>query len=90
MDNTFRYYIPEHGETAADAVTFTSIWDTDDIVYVAEAAAEHEYYCRDGREADWPLVLVLLDLDGKELGRFHADLNYVPEFSACPVRESAA
>lgn len=90
MSNPFRYYIPERGETVADAVTFTSIWDTDYLAYVAEAAAEHEYQCRDGRNAEWPLVLVLLDVDGMELGRFHADLNYVPEFSACPVKEPAA
>ncbi len=37
--NTFRYYVPEQGETAADAKTFTTIWDEDAIDYVAESAA---------------------------------------------------
>lgn len=90
MANTFRYYVPAQSETAADARTFTTIWDEDAIDYVAESAASHEHTTRFARAREWPMTLVLLDEDNKELGRFRVDMSLVPEFDAHRVKEPVA
>lgn len=89
MANTFRYYVPEQGETAADAKTFTTIWDEDAIDYVAESAAAHEHTTRFVWANEWPMTLVLLDEANGELGRFRVSMALVPEFDAHPVKETA-
>lgn len=78
---TFRYFLPEHGQTAEDAYEVESVFQSDLPRFVAEDAAENYHDAHGGWEAGWPLEIVVLDGE-KELGRFSVDRESVPQFRA--------
>ena len=51
----------------------------------AEAYADYVHGNRDGNESSWPLTFRVRDADG-EIADFEVDREYVPEFSASPVK----
>lgn len=77
-----KYYIPDQGETEADA---TDIGDGNGMYghdsFTAEEAAEYEHDNRDGWEALWPLTIALVDDDGKT-STWAVDRETVPSFNA--------
>ena len=53
----------------------------------AEAYADYVHASRDGNECTWPLVFRVRCPDGSTAD-FEVDREYVPEFSAAPVKQS--
>jgi fibronectin type 3 domain-containing protein len=51
----------------------------------AEAYADYVHSQRDGYESSWPLVFRVCSPDGS-ISDFEVDREYVPEFSASPVK----
>ena len=83
--HTYFYYIPELGHSPTDSRKLKSEWGEHCLNYVAEDAAQHEWFNHDGWE--WlssgcdELVLLSDDMQ-TELGRFKIQFGSVPEFSA--------
>ena len=81
----YRYFLIEGGGSPDFAIEFESTWGAESIEYVAEDAAKHGYAENDLWECNWPLSFVILDMDGKELGRASVELDHDPTFSATAV-----
>lgn len=83
-ETTYRYYVPELGEDEDDASSFKSStalrgdshddWRARDI---AEDAAEHYFYNRDGWEDTWPVTFTVIGV-----GTFSIDREDRPTFRA--------
>jgi hypothetical protein len=79
-----RYYLPDLGGTADTAREFP-YGDEHDRSSAEEAACDfHDRHC--GWECGWPLVLVLVDDEGKE-SRWNVDRRMEPVFDASEVKE---
>jgi hypothetical protein len=74
---SYRYYIPDHGQTVEDAYEFRSNFDQEFAEFLAEDAAENYHDAHDGWEASWPLEIVVVGI-----GRFSVDREAVPQFRA--------
>jgi hypothetical protein len=77
-----KYYIPDHGETATDAIDIGDsrrMYEHDSLT--AEAAAAHAHYQHGCWEANWPLTIVLVDDDGRT-SSWTAYREAVPSFHA--------
>lgn len=65
------------------------VYVPDTVLYgaaeAAEAYADYVYFDRDGYESSWPLVFRVRNPDGSTED-FEIDREYVPEFSASPVK----
>lgn len=85
-ENTYQYYLPDHGEDETDATEFGSRWGKDSLRWVAQDAAEEHHSEHDGWEHNWPLLFVILDENGDELGRFNVERETRPEFHATEVK----
>lgn len=77
-----KFYIPDHGETAADAREFPYGSGGGCTVWAAQVAADF-YHAHGGWEATWPIVFVIID-EGTER-RFNVEREMVPEFIATPA-----
>lgn len=87
MRKPYRYYIPDHGDTAADAIALR--WERDHSPEaVAQEAAEHHCNHSDGHEHTWPITFAILMRDDTEY-RVVVDRMMVPSFLAhgCHVVE---
>lgn len=80
-----KYYRPEYGESADDAVAFpTPVLGWPSVAEAAEAAADH-YHAHGGWESTWPIRLAVLDDLGSLFGVCDVTRETVPEFSATIV-----
>lgn len=61
--------------------SFNSVWDADELEYLAEAAAGDYHSNHDGWEADWPLRFAIFK-DDILLGKCEVYLEFSPSFSA--------
>lgn len=75
-------------QAAADSselVEFQSSWDTQNLSYIAEDAAQDRFYDAGGDLAnpmDWPRKFYIFDTDKKYLGLFSVNMEYSPDFHA--------
>lgn len=78
-----KYYIPECDQKPEDAVRSDHAYLDDELGYAAEDAAADFFWRRDGWNAPWPLVFILIDTStDREVGRFEVEANYNPIFIA--------
>lgn len=79
-----KYYIPDYGETAGDAEEIKPAYKNQSFsTYPDEYATDAALYIhsnRDGWEASWPMVIVVIDEEGKEHW-FSVEREYEPVFS---------
>lgn len=97
MITGWRFYVPDHGETAADATDLPGVrnWFQPGEVYrppvdVREAATHAAEWCwghRDGWEWGWPVTFVVIDPQGVEHRR-QVSVEHVPHFYAEEVRDA--
>lgn len=81
-----KYYIEDYEGSPEDSYSLPNCkWDSKDLDYVAEDAAENYHSYHDGWESSWPLTFVILDDDLNELGRFSVDREAVPQFHASKI-----
>lgn len=84
MKRTFKYYVPDAGETIAVACAVdVECWDAEDA---AEEAAEEVH--RDGDAGTWidgSRRIVIVAEDGTETP-FNVSVDYRPVFTARPVQ----
>lgn len=73
------------GQRGVVHVPDTVLHDASDA---AEAYADYAHGNRDGWESSWPLTFRVLCPDGSTAD-FEVDREYVPEFSASPVKQKA-
>jgi len=80
------YYIPYFDERPEDARELKNTYFTpsNDPETFAEQAAEYCHSNRDGWEWTWPVVFVILE-DGKEVGKYEVELEYIPGFYATKI-----
>ena len=84
--NTYRYTRLETMELD-DYYEFQSNFDKEDGERLAEAAAENYHYRHDGWDPSWPLILVIRDENGSEIGTYEVDRESVPQFTAREVKK---
>ena len=82
----YRYTRPETMELD-DYHEFQSNFDKEDGEWLAEAAAENYHDRHDGWESLWPLVLVIRDENGSEIGTYEVDREAVPHFTVREVKK---
>lgn len=83
----FMYYVDDGGgdEDNPCALPGEYLWGavSDDVLErLAEEAADDFHSCRDGWEAEWPLVIVILTEKHDEVGRASVVRESVPVFVA--------
>lgn len=84
-ERTFYYSTPETGDGPWQ---FESMWDRDDLRFVAESAAEDYYDNHDGWEASWPKVFAIHEsADGPVVALFEVHRDFSPTFSAFMVKD---
>lgn len=84
----YRYYLPDHGQGAEDSYQIESNNEPEFLEYVAQDAAMDYHNNHDGWESSWPLDFIILDEEGRELGRFEIDREYDPCFVVSTKRGS--
>jgi hypothetical protein len=77
----YRYYLPEHGQSADDSYTVDVEWGDADPELIADDAAQDYFNEHDGWESSWPLTIVVVLQDGTER-KFSVDMESVPRFFA--------
>lgn len=87
---TYKYTtaIGEYGDTFEDAQSFGSNWSTDDPEYIADDAAEYDFYNCDGWENNWPVVFRIWSENGEEIGVFEIEMETEPVFRSSRVKKS--
>jgi hypothetical protein len=85
--NMYKYYIPDHGETAESATIIpdSDTYNDDEGNELACAAANHEHFERDGWEAQWPITFAILNKEGMAIGMYEVLREYEPYFYANKV-----
>lgn len=80
----YKYYIPDHGETAGDATIIpdSDTYNDDEGNELACAAANYEHCERDGWEAEWPITFAILNKEGMAIGMYTVEREMNPGFFA--------
>jgi hypothetical protein len=80
-----KYYVKEWGETSAQACAVPGARWADDPDDFASCAGEHIHDERDGWESQWPIVVTVVEENGKETD-FSVEREYNPSFYASEVK----
>lgn len=88
--NSFRYFVYSDKEelrrmkddTFDDGFMLETTWSEEDLEYMAGDMAEDYFANHDGWEANWPQLIRIVSMGGKELGLFEVDMEAVPHFTA--------
>ena len=70
------------------AIKFESDWDTDELEFIAEDAAQVEFNSHDSWESNWPKTFTIFDLSGFMLGQLKVELEFEPVFYAHAVAKT--
>ena len=79
----------DYNKRAARGVVYVPSTVLCDAGDAAEAYADYVHSNRDGNESSWPLVFRVRCPDGTTAD-FEVDREFVPEFSAAPIRPATA
>jgi len=82
--NKFKYWLEEEG-SCNDFYKVETCWGSENLEYVAQAAARDFHANRDGWEHHWPLRFVIANETGVPLGTFLVHREHEPSFSAVKV-----
>jgi hypothetical protein len=84
MKITIHYAPLDWGMEFQDSWPIETIWDPDELGYIAEECAEDYHNNHDGWEASWPVTFVMWDHRGEELGTCEVSRETAPVFQAAP------
>jgi len=78
-------------EYSSEAFEYADTFETseEDLGWVAQEMAEHDYKENDGWEWVWPVTYLIWDTEGNLLGRFMVSMEPVPEFWATKIVDEA-
>lgn len=77
-----RYVVINSNDGTSAAGSFETIWDERNVEYLAEEAAEHEFYNCVYNQDRWPKTIQIFNDKGIELGVFKVVVHFAPEFTA--------
>lgn len=86
ISNMYKYYIPDHGETAEDAIDIpeSHIYNDDEGEDIAILVAEHYHTNINGWE-EWPITFAILNKEGMAIGMYEVERETKPSFYANKV-----
>jgi hypothetical protein len=70
------------GDSFDSAYEIESLWDLDDLEWIAEECADDFHHNHDGWERSWPVTFTLWDEQGNSLGDYEVERDVEPVFSA--------
>ena len=85
-----KYTLPDYNDEEDDfyEFEFDGGFDKEHPDFLAEKVAEDFFHNKDGWECDWPIKLVIMEIEGYndwQPTAFEIDLESVPEFRAYKV-----
>jgi len=83
----YKYHYSVHSIDFEETWEFESEWSEIDPERIAGECAEDYFWNHDGREDDWPIIIMVWMDNGYCLGGFKARMETVPEFIAEEIKE---